>query len=386
MNVKKLIKDRFALLLIAVLVSGFTALFFHRQALEYQGAYPSDLPAHISQAVFQDHYNYSLIFIFMRWALLLTNYRVYSVAVLDGLLIGLTFICTALFIEKVYAHGKWLSMAVSFFLLFLTSIYVPGFSPWYYRGSIIAQPWHNITYNAMRPCAVIFLLLFVRLLEIYREEKRIDLKYWILSCLMLVVTTMNKPSFLMAFAPGLLVILLIDFFGRKNTFKNEFLLGCVVLPAIAVLPFQAGVLFGGENGVMVAQSLFFFGEGRLVLFLKFVTALPLPIMVYCHNRHRLNHGADIAAWGYFWALMEAMFLMESGPRMMHGNFLWGIEIMGYILFIYAASMFFRDFKETGKKTVGRMVYLSFGLIFMMLHIISGLSYFSLICRGNHFYI
>ena len=390
MNLRKLLKDRFWLLLFAAVLSVLTSLFFHRQALEYMGAYPSDLPAHISQAVFQDHYNYSLIFIFMRWALLLSHYRVFSVAILEGLLIGLTIISTAIVIEKLFNPGKWACIGISLFLLFLTSIYVPHLSPWYYRGSIIAQPWHNITYNAMRPAAVFSMLTFARLHETYKKEKRIDWKYWILTCLLLVIATMCKPSFLMAFAPGLLVFILIDFFGRRNRFINEFLLGCVVLPAMAVLPFQAGILFGGENGVMFAPSIFFFGEGWLVLFMKFVTTIPFPVMVYVHNRHRLNNGSGVAAWGYFWSLMEAMFIMEQGPRMTHGNFLWGIYIMGYILFMYASSMFFRDLKETragdAAVTIGRKMYFVVGFVLMGLHLYSGLRYFFLICQGNHFYV
>lgn len=388
-HIKKILKERFWLFLIAGLFSVFTSLLFHRQALEYLGGYPSDLPAHITQAVVQDHYNYSLIFIFMRWAWLLSHKRVFSVAILEGLLIGLTMICTAIVIEKLYHAGKWICIGISFFLLFLTSIYVPWLSPWYYRGSIIAQPWHNITYNAMRPAAVLTMLFFSRLFKTYREEKRISAKNWLLTCLLLIITTMCKPSFLMAFAPALLVFILIDFFGRRNSFKNEFLLGCVVLPAMIVLPFQAGVLFGGENGFMVAPSIFFFGEGWLVLFLKFVTALPLPVMVYIHNRHSLSGGAGIAAWGHFFALMEAMFFMEQGPRMTHGNFLWGIYIMGYILFLYACSMFFRNLreaKEAGGMTVGRRAYFAAGFVLMGLHLFCGLRYFTLICQGKHFYV
>ncbi len=381
-------RDNMIMVLAALLLSVLTSILFYLEALGYNGGYPSDLPAHISQAMYIR--NYSIVFILMKWVFTWTHYLIYSMGLLQGLTVGVAMICTTLTIEKLFDLDKYVSMAISFCLLFLTNIYVPYLFPRYYKGSIISQPWHNITYNSMRPIAVLTMLSFAYLHEIYKKEKRIAWNYWIITCLLLVLATMVKPNFLMGFAPGLLVFLLIDFFGKRNTFKNEFLLGCVVLPAIAVLPIQARLLFDSANGIIFAPSIFFFDDGPVIFIMKFVTALPLPIMVYIYNRHRLINGAGVAGWGYIWSVLEGMFIMEDGLRQTHGNFLWGLEIMGYILFMYVYSMFIRDFKEyrngTVKKTGGRTVYFIVGFILMALHVITGFRYFIWVCRGYHFYV
>ena len=381
------VRDNTILIQAGLLISLLTSILFFLQAIAYNGGYMSDLPAHINQALYMA--NYSIIFLLMKWLLVFTRYTVYSIALLEGLTIGAAFICTALLLEKRFEIGRYMSMIASFCLLPLTNIYVPVLFPRFYLGSIISQPWHNMTYNAMRPLAILTMIFFGPLHEIYRKEKRISWKYWILTCVMLVIATSLKPNFLMGFAPGLLVFILIDFFGKRNTFKNEFLLGCVVLPAIAVLPIQAHMLFDGMNGIVFAPSIFYFNDTIVISVMRFVTALPLPIMVYIHNRHRLENGTGVAAWAYVWAVLEGMFIMEDGPRQTHGNFLWGQFILGYVLFVYVTAMFLRDFNEyrngNQKRTKGNRAYLTAGFILMALHVASGFYYFHGIIIGAYIY-
>lgn len=381
-------RDNIILVLTAILLSVLTSILFYLQTLSLSGAWESDLPTHISYALYMD--NYSILFALIKWLYTVTNYMNYSIGLLEGLTVGFAFLVVTITIEKLFSHSRWLSMAISFCLLFLTNMYVPGLFPRFYRGSLISQPWHNITYNAMRPFAVLTMLFFASLHKIYREEKRISLKYWLLTCVSLVISAMLKPNFLMGFAPALLVYLLIDFFGKRNTFKNEFLLGCVVLPAIAILPIQAGLLFDDSNGLIFGPSIFFFTEGVVFFIMKFVSSLLLPAIVYIYNRRRLDNGAGIAAWGFFWVTLQAMFIMESGIRQTHGNFLWGCEILGYILFMYTFSMLIRDFKEyragVVEKTTLRKVYLIVGFILTAVHLITGFYYFSWVARGYFFYI
>ena len=380
------VRDNTILLQVGLLISLLTSILFFMQILTYHGRYMSDLPAHINQALFMD--NYSIIFLVMKWVIEYTRYTMYSIALLEGLTVGFAFICCTITMEKLFGVERYMSMAASVCLITLSHIYIPVLFPRLRWGSLIAQPWHNMTYNSMRPFAVLTMLFFGPLHEIYRKEKRIAWKYWILTALMLVIATMMKPNFLMGFAPGLLVFLLIDFFGKRNTFKNEFLLGCVVIPAIAVLPIQALMLFNEMNGIVFRPSTFFFNDGVLTLIMKFVSAMPLPVLVYYHNRHRLENGAGVAAWAYVWSLLEAMFIMEDGPRAEHGNFLWGIQILGYILFMYVTAMFLRDFMEyhscpKSERKKGDRIYIIAGFILMALHAATGFAYLYGIYRGDN---
>ena len=382
------VRDNTILLQVGLLISAVTSILFFLQILSYQGRYMSDITAHIRQALYMD--NYSIIFLLMKWVMAYTRYTMYSVALLFGMTIGCAFICCTVFMERRFGIGRYMSMAASFCLVPLTNIYIPGLFERFYLGSLISQPWHNITYSAMRPLAVLTMLFFGPLHEIYRKEKRIAWKYWILTAVMLVLATSIKPNFLMGFAPALLVFLLIDFFGRRNTFKNEFLLGCVVLPAIAVLPIQAGMLFGGGNGIIFAPSIFFFRDGPMLFVMRFVASLPLAVLVYIHNRHRLENGAGVAAWTHVIAVLEGMFIMEDGPRQEHGNFLWGLYIAGFILYMYVYSMFLRDFMEyrscdKAARRTSDKVYLIAGFVLMALHTVSSFAYVRGIFLGQYIY-
>ena len=381
------VRDNTLLLQIALIISLLTTILFYFQVIGYKGGYMSDITAHINQALYMA--NYSVVFLVMKFIMIHTGYAGIFIALLEGLIVGFTFICTAILIENLFSVNRYLSMIASFCLIPLTNIYIPGLFPRFYLGSLISQPWHNITYNSMRPFAVLTMLFFGHLHEIYRNEKRIDWKYWTLTCIMLVIATTMKPNFLMAFAPALLVFLLIDFFGKRNSFKNEFLLGCVVLPAIAVLPIQAHMLFDGMNGIVFAPSMFFFDDGPLLFVMRFAASLPLAVVVYVHNRHRLEYGAGVAAWGHVFAVLEGMFIMEDGPRQTHGNFLWGLEIMGFILYVYVAAMFLRDFQEyrSGKaaRTKANKAYMIAGFILIAMHVCSSAAYMCGLYRGIYIY-
>ena len=82
-------------------------------------------------------------------------------------------------------------------------------------------------------------------------------------------------------------------------------------------------------------------------------------------------------------------LWEDGPRQSHGNFLWGLYITGYILYLYVYAMFIRNVREYrsggAARTKGARVYLIAGFILMVLHIASGLYYFRGIIMGEYIY-
>ena len=383
------IKDGILLAIAAVSVALISSVLFYRQAVHYNGVYISDLPTHIEQSLTIE--NYSLTSKLIKWVYHLSGGSNYSVPLLEGCTFGLSWLCAALTMEKLSKLRLWICGTISAFLLFLTNIYVPVLFPRFYMGSIISQPWHNITYSSMRPFAILTVLFFSDLYTVYRTEKRISLKYWALTCAALLLSTMMKPNFLMGFAPALLVILIIDFFGKRNTFKNEFLLGCVVLPACAVLPIQAVLLFSEEeNGMIFGPSIFFFTEGPVIFIMKFITALTLPAIVYFFNRKRLLKGADIVALSYLWALLEGMFIMEKGFRQTHGNLLWGYEICGYVLFMYTVPMLIMNIRDYFKgdlpKTAGNRAYLIAGSLLTVLHMVTGVIYIIWVFRGNLYYI
>ena len=381
-------KDILILCFIAAGISLISTFLFYRQVTKTNGLYLSDLPAHISYAINTE--NYSLCFKMIKAVYLLSGGNGISVALLEGIIFGLTWICTTLTIEKLSRLKRWICMAIAAGLLFLTNIYIPVWFPRFYMGSIISQPWHNITYASMRPFAVLTILFFSDLFSIYRNEKKISGKYWGLTCASLFMATLMKPNFLMAFAPALLTFLIVDLLKKKNTFKNEFILGCVVLPACAIMPIQALLLFDEESGIIFAPSIFFFTEGKLIFIMKFVSCLTLPLLIYIYNRRNLLKGADFAAIGYLWSLLEGMFFMESGMRQTHGNFLWGCEIMGYILFMYAVPMLLINIREYLKgnirKTTENRIYIISCSVLLCLHLLSGIAYMIWIYRGNFYYV
>ena len=385
------IKDNVILILWVIILAAVFSFLFNRQAIAYNESYLSDFQTEIGTALGGG--TLSLLDLMIRSVFSATGNSLYCVALMEGFMVSLTWAAASLFLEKYFRYSRWAAMLVSLALLFVTNIPAPFFGR-YYAGSIIAQPWHNISYSAMRLFAVCAMFFWGELYRIFNEEKRIDWKNWILTCLMIFFATLMKPGFVMAFGAGLLIILLAALIRKGNKISNIVLLGCMVLPSLVLLIIQYVHLkhLDSAYGIRIAASIFFFQENPRAFVMKFITGLFLAVLVLWYNRKNLRKDMAFVYICYGTGLLEAMFLMESGDRATLGSFLWGMQVFAYFLYLFMAPVFignFRDYlkgRDKEKPALWKTGCIFLGTVLLVLHVFIGLRYYSALLRGVSYYI
>lgn len=370
---------------------------FYRQAIGYEGKYVSDLAAHISFGV--SNTTYSLLITIIGAILRYTGNAVF-VALFESTLVVLTFLLAEKCIRDYFKIEEIWAVAISAGLLFLTSVYlpVPGF--YFYKTSLIAQPWHNITYTGMR---LLCLPVFFKTLEIIdRYQDHFTWKEWLDLAVPLLVCTMVKPNFLIDYSLTLLIVLLADFLGNlsnktlnKDKFMHYIYVGTVVFPAIFILMQQGKTIYVDQNSVsepsgiaLVFLKSSFFESGRKAAVYKVVRDTLFPAIFALLSWKRFSK-RDIFVYLFFGVtLTQVVLLTETGPRAADGNFGWGILCAGYLLYLYLVPALIRYIQEAPLKNRTLMqkcfVAACNGLLFW--HLISGLIYFGMLMTGQFYYI
>lgn len=390
------IKDNVILVLGALVLAAFFSFLFYRQAIMHNEEYLSDVPTEIYVAL--NNYTNNLLLILINSLLQLTPGFLYTIGLLEGLIQGFSWACTSVFINKYTRMSRPKSMMISLGLLFLTNIPIPWFFPRFYAGSLIAQPWHNITYIAMKPFAVLTLYNFFELYRIYREEKRISTKHWVLTTVMMALATNMNAGFMMTFGIVFTALLVIDLVKKRSNVENVLIMALTMVPALVLLFSQFAILCmsatDGPYSLVFGPSMYFFMEGIKAFVMKFVTGLAFLALVFVYNKKKLPKYAVLEAICFLVGLVEAMFIVESGARAGNGSFLWGMQLFGFMLYAYAVPQLFDNIKailhkpkkEKREKEEKERLYMIVCLLLVLAHIVSGLYYFYWLMQGNYFYI
>ena len=97
--------------------------------------------------------------------------------------------------------------------------------------------------SLLAPFALLAMLWFYRAWHSLQTGK-LNLRVWAVYTLLLTVATSFKASLVFAFAPALLLLLIADLVrSRGSRIGREVVMGCSVLPSIALCLVQANVLF-----------------------------------------------------------------------------------------------------------------------------------------------
>ncbi len=390
------IKDNVILVLGALVLAAFFSFLFYRQAIMHNEEYLSDVPTEIYVAL--NNYTNNLLLILINSLLQLTPGFLYTIGLLEGLIQGFSWACTSVFINKYTRMSRPKSMMISLGLLFLTNIPIPWLFPRFYAGSLIAQPWHNITYIAMKPFAVLTLYNFFELYRIYSEEKRISTKHWILTMIMMALATNMNAGFMMTFGIVFTALLIIDLAKKRNNAENVLIMALTMVPALVLLFSQYAIncmsVADKPYRLVFGPSMYFFMEGIKAFVMKFVTGLAFPVLVFAYNRKKHPKYALLEAVSFLVGLIEAMFIVENGARAGNGSFLWGMQFFGFMLYAYAVPQLFVNIKdilhkrrkEKREKEEKERLYMIVCLLLVLAHIVSGLYYFYRLMQGNYFYI
>lgn len=335
----------------------------------------SDMPAHIALALGHNDYSLASYIVRVLWALFgeARGQTLLSLVLTANQLLGVLTVCfllrrmfpaldTALALPAaILAHvcGPWI---------------LPGQTEMYlgvYNGNVL----HNMTLLFSRTPVPLVLLFFFRLWD--AREGRLRLTDWLGLALTLMLSTLFKPSFLGAFAPAVLVMLIWDFIKtRARGFKNEFLIGCAVLPSAAVLLWSSSVLFaedfaGTSSGVALRALTL---GGLLSLLVMYLRGLLLPLWSHFTQGVRERERGHLRiVWGILGvAILEALTLTETGFRANDGNFEWGSLALYPTVFALAIALLIRFLQRADRKKRPDAAGAAVGFVLLLGHLAVGL--------------
>lgn len=409
----------FAVLLLAV--SAVTLVLFYRQTLGSPERYHSDMKAYILEMQGLDSgYSFPYPFFFKLSAFLnLFATPEFAVALATMLLNSLAMVITKLAlnhltlgtlkaaVEKRQNHcreagkssvlRKWMPgillsiLAISLFFISMlyppTGIYLPGIK-FKYLGVFTANPFHNATYMAARPFAILAFLWYVKLLPVY--EKGPMLKDYVLFSVFLFLATMTKPSFTIVLVGTAGLIMLYRLFRSKfKNFVPTIQLGLCFVPTFLDLLYQFKGVFvpqeGAEGGIG-----FCFGEvwGYYCsnIPLAVCLAIGFPILVLLLNYKELKRDSLYRfSWQiYLMSFIMTFLLYEKGFRKPDFNFSWGYMYGIFFCHLGAVVVLIKS-TAAGLEGKKKPLLLIVQWLAYLAHLVCGILYFKVFMSGGMYY-
>ncbi len=388
-----------------ILLSVTLYLTYHQAWYAWQGitdtGYHSDVLAYMQEVVGIDS-GYSFPYPIMFWMIGLVHRILpieWAAAVVITGLQFLSFVVLRYYFQKyvqksVRREFGWQRVFVTlcaFAVLFYSMIWVynhpfPG-TRFYYMGVFSPNPFHNATYLAARPFSIICVFLFADLLESY--EQQTDWKKAMVFSIMLLLSTMTKPSFTIIFCGAAGLIMLYRMLrSRFSNFKHTILLGCMFLPTFADLLYQFGGVFTGldSQGQETGIGFELFRVWREYCSnypVAIVLMIFFPLVVLCFQyRKMLTNTLYRFGWQiYGMSLMMFVLLYEKGFRAVDANFSWGY-MLGAFFLVMSSLLVLLEETVTAQKHSWKLLiqWGAFGL-----HVCCGLLYFAVIFMGGSYY-
>lgn len=395
----------FAVLLFGVLAVTF--MLFYRQCVESilsdSGLYCSDMKAYILEMQgLESGYSFPYPIMFKTAAffhLFMTPETAMALTVM--LLNGLSILITKLTLNHYvyrelsarFCGRKWLAglcisvVAVSLFFVSMVyppeGIYLPGIK-YHYLGVFSANPFHNATYMAARPFAILAFVWFVKLLDTYEQGgRKAD---YICFCIFLLLATMAKPSFTIVLVGAAGLIMLCRLFRKGiGNLKNTVILGLTFLPTFADLLYQYKGVFVPEEG---QEGGIGFGFGcvwklycdNIPLAVGLAVGFPLLVLVLNHKAIKEDTLYRFSWQMYLMSFAMAFLLYEKGFRTPDFNFSWGYMYGIFFVFFGSLKVLLRATAKGGKPWLLTLQWLAF-----LWHLSCGLYYFYGIFQGRMYY-
>ena len=266
---------------------------------------------------------------------------------------------------------------LSFICNIYMPIHVPVFNASPYAGMLGFNVWHNSTYIAMKPFAVLSIILFFKLIKT-PSIKSISIAKFIYFSGSLFITSLFKLSFAFGFIPCFLIIIIMDFIeGKRQCALKYILFGATVLPTVLLMIWQKTQLFDQTNeiGFEFLKAWMIYADSPLI---SLILSLAFPIVVLIFNFKDVIKD-KVYRFSWIFAVFNVLifaFLYESGPRIEHGNFGWGAHFAVGILFIISIYKLLEKIKNVSKF---RLAFIS---AILGMHILCGVNYITRFLSTN----
>lgn len=391
-NTKRALAWAAALLALAAYAG--VMFWLHWQQLCAGDAFSSDLPFHLEEALHEDAYT-------ALYLLMTPLYALGGQAGVAWLVTAFQLGALAAFAWGLRGAAPGLSLPVRLLISLAVNlaqaVWIPRGGYWY-LGTVSGTVYHNTTYIALAPFAMLAMLCFYR---VWRGmQGKLDPRAWLVCTFFLALSAAFKANFVFAFAPALLLLLIADLLRtRGKNLRNEVIMGCSVLPSIALCLLESLVVFSGEdeglqlifsvdpvnfeNGVL---SWGFFNDPTrrgLIRSLVFVGAVALLLgrLAWGSFRYRFS------ALTFAVAMAQSLLLVESGERLGHANLWWGAFICYWLFLLESVCALLRGWQAWRQNHAallgGRLAVCTAALGW---HIVSGVCFLVLLLQGNSYNI
>lgn len=396
----------FFLLLLFVVAGVMLRLFYH-QTTGNVTLYHSDMKAYILEMQGLDsgyEFPYPVFFKLSAFFHLFTNPQL-AVAIATMVLNSLSIVITKIIFQKTAGDifgkhfgkypffGDMIISVISVSLYFISMLFPPGnlfYFPgikYKYLGVFTANPFHNATYMAARPFAVLAFVWYVKLLDNYEEGYTVSKrKDYFLFSFFLLTATMTKPSFTIVLVGAAGLIMVYRMFKTKfRNFIPTVQLGLCFIPTFLDLLYQFKGVFVPKEGEVGGIGFCFGDVWKLYcdnIFLAIFLAIGFPLLVLVLNWKEIKKDTLYRfSWQiYGMSFAMAFFIYEKGFREPDFNFSWGYMYGIFFVFFSSLLLLLRKTKEKQKASLLILQWLGY-----FAHVICGLIYFSGIYQGGMYY-
>lgn len=279
----------------------------------------------------------------------------------------------------------------SFLLMIMGPLYMPRYTKFYYLGQGSGNIWHNPTNMAVKGIAVLTFMLIAFLVENVNNTRK---TYFLLSIL-LVISVLEKPSFLQGIIPGLGLYIIIMFVVRRKIkeyaaeYTNFLKIISAFVPAVLIVLLQFyAAFFGGERsgGVGISYG-YVLHNYSFNLFHSFLLAFAFPIVVLIIDFKNMIKDIffQIACCYEFSAWLESVMIYEKGVRALNGNWLWASYLSMFMVWMISVIRFCCYIESEEKRTLKKTISISLGIGVLALQVICGFLYWYNIATGKIIY-
>ncbi|WP_148284964.1 hypothetical protein [Pseudobdellovibrio exovorus] len=253
--------------------------------------------------------------------------------------------------------------------MLMGAIYFPLFNSYSYLGIWSPLAYHNPTSTWLKPVALLTIFIYFKLLD---DDRKNIKQSWLLA-LLIFLGAVIKPNFALCFIP----VLFMDMLFRKKVYQGVL----IILPTLCVLLGQYLITFAAD--IEQKSSVVFTLAGPWSVYSNNILGAiiqnllaPILITYTLFKIEAFSHKYKLIWSIVLVALLQGLFLAESGHRYEGMNFIWGYVVAVDILFLVSVVEFTRNidsYSSKWKKTV---------VSILALHAICGLAFIVLTGVGR----
>ena len=285
-----------------------------------------------------------------------------------------------------FFRGKnrgWLAAAAACAMIFAGPLYCKLINPLYYWGQDSVAIWHNPTYLAVEPLALICFFLYWKMVQ----DGRMEWKRFALFGFLMLLSGLFKPSFYQMFIPALVIFCVADtLYTRFERFRFSLCTAVSVVPAGLLALAQMNILSSADaqineaNGIAVGlfEVLGYYSPHPL-LSTVLTLGFPLVMIVICRRELLKNKMLMLAVCAVLSGFSQYALLYKQ-VNTYAGDFGWGYSLSLVLIFTVGLILLNNLWQTRERKG---SLYAALGVF--ALHVLFGLLYYKEILVNLNLY-